>query len=284
MVSAYCITQTKDDFSLKPVFEGIDLRSLDQANRLIPDGVYTTFRTYDKFYVLDLEGHFNRLEESARLLQKDIILKRAEIRGTLRELLKNFPANEARVRISVPLTSTVPHVIEIYVFFETLVVPSFEDYQNGGRVITIRMQRDNPAAKTTTFIHTADDIRQNLPPEINEVIMVDESGRMLEGLSSNFFAVKNGVVFTDNTNVLPGITRKHVLEIINEMGIPLRCEGALYAELKNLDEAFITSTSRGVLPVRQIDDHMIGSGKVGELTRRIMERYQEQIKRMVEPI
>lgn len=284
MVSAYCITQTQDEFSLKKVFDSIDLRSLDQANRLIPDGVYTTFRTYDKLNVLDLEGHFDRLEESARLTQKEIFLQRLEIRRVLRNLLKNFPAEEARVRISVPLTSAIPKTIEIYVFLENLVVPSSQDYQNGVRVITTRMQRKNPAAKTTSFIHTADEIRQNIPKGVNEVIMVDDSGRMLEGLSSNFFAIKGGVVFTDDTHVLAGITRKHVLEIIHEMGIPLQMEGFQYADLQILDEAFITSASRGVLPVCQIDDQIIGQGKVGQITKKIMERYQEKIKRIIEPI
>lgn len=284
MISAYCITQNPDGISLQKAFERDDLRSLDQANRLIPDGVYTTFRTFEKFHVLDLEGHFDRLEGSAQLLGRELKLNRQAIRNALSELLKNFPAAEARVRISIPFTTENRDNLQIYIFLEKLVLPSLRDYQNGVRVITIRMHRENPAAKTTAFIHTADEIRRKLPKGINEAIMVDENGCMLEGLSSNFFAVKDGTIFTDDQHVLAGITRKQVLEIIQELAIPLRYEGFPYAELKTLDEAFLTSTSRGVLPIHQIDDQIIGQGMVGEITQKIMERYQKKIQKAVQPI
>ena len=284
MISAYCITQNLDRISIQKAFEEVNLKSLDQANRLIPEGVYTTFRTFEKFYVLDLEGHFDRLEGSARLLGRAFELNRQAIRQALRELLKNFPAEEARVRISIPLTNENQNMLQIYIFLEKLAIPSLHDYQNGVRVITIRMQRENPAAKSTTFIHKADEIRQKLPNDINEVVMVDENGRMLEGLSSNFFAVKDGTIFTDDQHVLAGITRKQVLEIIQELAIPLRYEGFPYAELGTLDEAFLTSTSRGVLPVRQIDDQIINRVAVGEMTKKIMEQYQIKVKNTVQPI
>lgn len=284
MISAYCITQNLDGISLQKVFEEDDLKSLDQVNRLIPDGVYTTFRTFEKFNVLDLEGHFDRLEGSARLLGREFELNRQEIRNALRELLKNFPAAEARVRISIPFTSENQERPQIYIFLEKLVTPSLQNYQNGVRVITIRMQRQNPAAKTTTFIHTTDEIRRKLSNDINEAVMVDENGRMLEGLSSNFFAVKDGTIFTDDQHVLAGITRKQVLEIIQELAIPIRYEGFPYTELGTLDEAFLTSASRGVLPVCQIDDQIIGQGVVGEITQKIMEQYQIKIQKAVQPI
>ncbi len=284
MISAYCITQTQDEFSVQKVFEQVNLKSLDQANRLIPDGVYTTFRTYDKFNVLDLDGHFDRLELSARLIKKEIILNRVAIRQVMRELLQCYPAEEVRVRLSIPLTLETSDAIKIYVLLEKLVVPSLQDYENGVRVITMRMCRENPAAKTTSFIHTADEIRQNLPAGVNEVIMIDENGRMLEGLSSNFFAIKGGAVFTDDTHVLAGITRKHVLEIIQGLKIPLCLEGVLYEDIPALSEAFITSTSRGVLPVSQIDNQLIGQGRIGEITRKVMDRYQLEIQKSVEPI
>lgn len=284
MISAYCIIQNSHGISTQKAFEDDNLKSLDQANRLIPDGVYTTFRTFEKFQVLDLEGHFDRLEGSARLLGREYKFNRQAIRNALRELLKNFLAEEARVRISIPFTTENQNRLQIYIFLEKLVIPSLHEYQFGVRVITIRMQRENPAAKTTAFIHTADEIRRKLQNDINEAVMVDEKGRILEGLSSNFFAVKDGTIFTDDQHVLAGITRKHVLEIIQELAIPLRYEGFLYAELKTLDEAFLTSTSRGVLPVRQIDDQIIGRGMVGKITKKIMERYQEKIRKAVQPI
>lgn len=281
MISAYRINQIQGDF--QRIFDGIDIHSLDEANRLIPDGVYTTFRTYEKNKVLDIEGHFDRLEHSAILLGYELKLNRELIRKILRDVLESLPADEARIRISVPLTGN-KNLSEVYIFIEKLKTPSLEEYSRGVKVITIHFYRENPAAKTTSFIHLADEIRKKLPHDVNEAIMVDKNGRMLEGLSSNFFAISKGKVFTDESHVLAGLTRKMVLEIIKEVGLPVCPEGFLYSEIDQMDEAFITSTSRGVLPVRAIDDKIIGNGKVGDLTGKIMQRYKEKIKEAIEPV
>ena len=79
--------------------------------------------------------------------------------------------------------------------------------------------------------------------------MLDNHDRFLEGLSSNFFAILGGVLWTAEQGVLSGITRAVVIECANQVGLPLRLEPPPREDLTSFDEVFITSSSRGVLPV-----------------------------------
>ena len=255
--------------------------SLDQGTRLLPGGGYTTFRTFGRFRVLRLEEHFLRLEETARLAGKLVQLDREKISLGLHQALAAYPANEMRVRVTLDL-ERAPGTI--YILVDELHTPGDEDYRQGVGVVTRQMQRQNPKAKLTSFISTASAVREKLPPGINEAVMIGEDGRALEGLSSNFFAVTSGVIWTAEQGVLSGITRSLVLEVIAEEGIPLRLEGVPAADLGRLDEAFITSASRAVLPVTIIDGQAVGDGLPGPVTRRLMEGYHNRLERELDSI
>jgi branched-chain amino acid aminotransferase len=167
---------------------------------------------------------------------------------------------------------------------ETLHTPSLKDYQQGVKVILVHFQRDNPLAKQTNFIEYAAGLRNKLPAGIHEALMVGEQGWVLEGLSSNFFAVKNGCLYTAGSGVLQGITQRVVMEIANARGIELRTQGVLVEALPDIDEAFITSASRGILPVCQIGDWQIGDGMPGVITKQLMSDYDHWIDSHIEPI
>ena len=90
---------------------------------------------------------------------------------------------------------------------------------DGVKVRTHSLHRENPKAKSTEFVGQADKVRANIGPDVNEIVMVGPDGRMLEGLSSNFFAIKDGVIWTEDEAVLPGLTRKVVLGLIRDMDL-----------------------------------------------------------------
>jgi branched-chain amino acid aminotransferase len=269
-----CLSLEKITLTLAP-------KSLDEATRQLPGGAYTTFRTFGQYQVLNLTDHLNRLEETARLDDKPVTIDRSTLKMALHEAFEQFPSNEKRVRVILDLSHNLG---ALYILIEKLVVPSSQDYEQGVKVITRAMRRQNPRAKLTGFIETAETVRQEVPEGIHEVVMVDEQGRALEGLSSNFFAVKDGVIWTAAEGVLAGITRQTVLDIIRAQGIPLHLEGIPVEGVADLDEAFLTSTSRAVLPIREIDGHIIGAGAPGEVTRAIMAAFQEQIDKNVETV
>lgn len=285
MESIVSVWRLPDDYQTRLSLENVILspapKSLDEATRQLPSGAYTTFRTFGQFQILNLTDHINRLEETARLANKPTTIDRPILKKALHEAFAQFPSNEKRVRIILDLTDKVG---TLYILIEKLVVPSNKDYEQGVKVITRAMHRQNPKAKLTGFIETAEVVRQEVPKGVHEVIMVDDHGRILEGLSSNFFAVKEGEIWTADEGILAGITRQTVLGIIRAKGIPLHLEGLPVEDAPGLDEAFLTSTSRAVLPIREIDGHIIGHGIPGKVTRAIMAAFQEQIDKNIETV
>lgn len=259
-----------------------DTATLDQASHQLPGGVYTTFRTYQKGYVLHLFDHFERLEDSARLVGFPIQLDTDRIRRELRKALAQFPADEARVRITIDLTRKIG---DLYLILEALHIPSIQDYRTGVTVITRKMQRENPQAKVTSFINKADEVRhQEIQQNIHETLMVSTDGRILEGLSSNFFGVRDQTLFTAGEGVLPGITRKLVIEVAEKAGYSVVLEGIQINALDQLSEAFITSASRAILPVTRINNRPVGTGQVGKITRELQFAFQKNLDAALDEI
>lgn len=259
-----------------------DKTTLNEIQMNLPEGVYTTLRTYQKTKVITLEHHIMRLVDSAQRLGKGVLIREQEIREALREIIRaQKNADELRFRIYVDLAFNPG---EIFIFVEPLETPPAEAYTQGVRVKTEFMKRENPEAKSTQFIAVAEALRKEWINGFNEIIMVNETGEMLEGLSSNFFAVQNRTIWTAGSGVLPGTTREIVLDILYELGIPIQFQGFNYHHLNSLDEAFITSVSRGVLPVVAIDSVVIGEGKPGEVTRNIIQAFERKIYTLAKEI
>ena len=256
--------------------------TLDAVTTHLPGGAYTTFRTYDHNKVIRLDDHLGRLEETARLAQKPVTLEQLRLREALRNVIDEYPGDmDLRIRMVLDL-EVAPG--EIYLMVEQLKTPPPDAYHSGVRVITCRLQRDNPKAKLTASIPVADKIRGQLPTGVEEALMVDEAGRILEGLTSNFFAVKGGELWTNEESVLSGITRLLVLDESVRIELPVNFRSITITDIHNLEEAFITSSSRGILPVSQIDRILIGSGKPvfpgqpGPITKRLMDCLEDRIR------
>jgi branched-chain amino acid aminotransferase len=107
---------------------------------------------------------------------------------------------------------------------------------------------------------------------------------LLEGLSSNFFAIKDNQLWTEDKRVLSGITRQIVLDIAVSEAFPVKLTGISRAELSGISEAFLTSVSRGILPIRKIDQWVIGDGEPGLITRKLMTFFREKIESELEQI
>jgi branched-chain amino acid aminotransferase len=256
--------------------------TLDDLSDSLPEGVYTTFRTFKHTKAIYLDAHFGRLEESAGLLGHPLILDRQLLRRQLRRAIGQFPEENSRIRISIDLTEIVGR---IFIAVEKLTIPSQADYDNGVKVKTRPGGRNIPRAKTTSFINIARGIREKgSDSEINEILMVNQDGNILEGLSSNFFGVMDGSMYTAEAGVLSGVTRKIVLEIIQAANLAVTYQPIHRSALPDLEEAFITSASRGVLPVALVDGLRIGLVCPGVLTTRISNAYLAKIENEIEEI
>lgn len=255
--------------------------TFDEAFARLPGGAYTTFRTYSGNQALGLDAHLRRLEESAQLTQVPVKVPKGKIRHGLRTAIASTGDGDHRIRILLDLEVNPG---DVYLLLEPLRTPSEADYQNGIRLVTCRMQRNNPRAKSTYFIRASAQIRKTLPRDAYEALMVDKENRLLECLTSNFFAVIDGEIWTANEGVLFGITRSIVLNLAKKFDVRVRLDAVTIDEVSQIDEAFITSSSRGVLPVSQIDQSRIGTEIPGPVTKKLMAAYEEKINQMIEPI
>jgi branched-chain amino acid aminotransferase len=255
--------------------------SLNAASATIPDGGYTTLRTYGKSGIIVLSHHFDRLEQSAALLGHPFHLNRSALRSVLCEIVEQTPWEESRLRVTVDCTVSPGH---LWVSVEPLPLPDPILYETGVACLTRTMHRDNPKAKYTSFITSSHTERQLVQGEINEVLMVGENRDILEGLSSNFFAFYRGNLYTAGEGVLPGITRTLILEEAERANIPVILESPRLEWLSGLDEAFISSASRAVLPVTRIDGITIGNGTPGIQSRMLLKLYQERLEQEIEDV
>lgn len=107
--------------------------------------------------------------------------------------------------------------------------------------------------------------------------LLHRDGSITEGASSNYFAVKDGVLYTAPADhlILPGITRMWVLQLAGQLNLPVREEAFTVRELAQLDELFLTSSSREIQPIAKIDDIIIGNGRCGPLTQKLVEAFHE---------
>jgi branched-chain amino acid aminotransferase len=105
------------------------------------------------------------------------------------------------------------------------------------------------------------------------VLLTDAEGNVVEGPGFNVFALCDGKLVTPKSGVLEGITRGTVIEIAKSLGIPVQLRALPAHELRNAQEAFLTSSGGGVLPVTQVDGQPVGSGERGPLTRKLLETY-----------
>ncbi|MFN8380021.1 MAG: aminotransferase class IV [Anaerolineae bacterium] len=242
---------------------------LDAASQE-PEGVYTITSTFERTKVLKMDAHLNRLEDSAQREGIVLALDRPRLRAALRQLIEEAGYGDVRFRVTVP-RSTPSNLILSCEPFKPLPAAV---YEQGVRVVLIHgAVRQNPAAKTTDWMVDRQAIEAALPEGIFTGILVGEGGELLEGLSSNFYAILAGELWTAGAGVLPGIAQQTVLEVAPDV-LPVHRAPPLAADVPRMAEAFLTSASRGIVPIVQIDDHVLGNGRPGPLTQTLRERYQ----------
>jgi branched-chain amino acid aminotransferase len=244
--------------------------SLSASSAELPQGAYTTLRTYGGRGVVRLDQHRRRLEDSVAALGRPATIDAASLRRALRRALDVGAHPESRLR----LTFSPPR---LFVAIEPFRPLPERLYEEGVACSTVALRRDVPHAKDTRFIATAQETYGRLPAGVEEGLIVGEDGTILEGLSSNFFGVVDGVLRTEEDRALGGVTRSVVLEVAQGL-LPIERRAVARAERARVAEAFLTSVSREVLPVVRIDDRQVGDSRVGEKTRAIMRGFADLVK------
>jgi len=237
-------------------------------------GVFDFLRTYNRrpFY---LEEHIARLANSARLLGLAMPWEASEVFAvTMKTLERNADLAEANIRLvvtgGISADSITPgDKTKLLVMVTDLHNCPAEWYRDGAAIITTNDERYIPSAKSTNYIPGILALSRARQQGAIESIYVDRYGRLLEGTTTNIFAFIGNKLVTPGISILPGITRKVVLELVaTEFDVEIR--DIHRDEMRLLDEVFLTASNKEVVPVVRMDDRIISGGKPGERTRRIM--------------
>ena len=245
--------------------------TMAEASGGLPHGAYTSFRTYAGDRVVRLDRHVARLGESLALLGGAVSLDGESVRRGLAAALDATGHPESRVR----LTFAPPLLFASVEPFTPLPASM---YREGVACATLALTRENAHSKDTRFIATAAGAYAALPAGAHEGLLVADDGSILEGLTSNFFAVRAGVLHTEDARALHGITRSLALELLAGL-LPVKLEPVRASQLPEVSECFLTSVSREALPAVRIDGRPVGAGAPGPVTRELMRRLSDLVAR-----
>jgi len=133
--------------------------------------------------------------------------------------------------------------------------------------------RNQPLVKFTDWVR-ARSVCETLGVNAYDYLLLDDEQRILEATSANFYVVKQGAIVTAATGILEGITRQIVLELAERAGLELELRRPTFQDLQRADEAFITSSTREIVPVSTVAGTRIGNGRPGPVFERLLTAYQ----------
>jgi branched-chain amino acid aminotransferase len=252
---------------------------------LYGEGIYETLRTYNGQPFL-FDRHMRRLRNSADMLALPVPLSNDEIDTRFRETVRaaglgDAANREAYIRILVtrgigeltydPAACPTPSIV---VIVKPHVDPPRAWLEQGVRVALVGVMRNhpgsvNPLIKSNNLLNNALAMQEAFRRGAVEGVMRNYRGELAECTQSNLFIVKNGAALTPpvDAGLLAGITREFLFEVGAANGVPVREAVLRDADLLGADEAFFTSTTRELVPIVTVDEHPIGAGKPGPVTR-----------------
>jgi len=244
--------------------------------------VFESLRTYDR-RPFHLDEHLARLYRSAELIDLDIPYTREQIAAVIREVIARNAYKHATIRIFVTGGETEDSILPtgkpvLVVLITPLGERDMQRFAQGIKVITTHLQRIMPEAKTNNYVAAVRALKEAARHNATDVLFVNEQGHVLEATRSNFFIFRGDTLVTPRQGILIGVTRNVVLNLARDR-FAVEERPVLLDELSLVGEAFITSSSKEILPVVQIDDLVIGDGKPGPRTIELEQRFIDLVER-----
>jgi branched-chain amino acid aminotransferase len=260
---------------------------------LYGEGVYETLRTYNGQPFL-FDRHMRRMRKSAGMVALDVPLTDAQIDTRFRETMQaaglGETGREAYIRILI--TRGVGELTydlaacpspSIVIIVKPNVEPPLAAFEQGVKASLVPIVRNhpgsvNPLIKSNNLLNNALAMQEAFRRGGFEGIMRNYKGELAECTQSNLFIVKSGAALTPpiDAGLLPGITREFLFEVGQDAGIPVREAVLRDEDLFGADEAFLTSTTREVLPIVKVDDRQVGAGTPGPITRALLDGYRKK--------
>jgi branched-chain amino acid aminotransferase len=257
---------------------------------LYGEGVYEVLRTYRKQPFL-YEPHMTRLRQSAEQIALTVPWTDAEMHDRIAATIaaSDIPGE---VYIRILLTRGVGDLVydpaacpnpTTVIIVKPHVDSAATVYEDGVTISLVPIVRNHPASvnpriKSNNLLNNALAMQQAVKRQTFEALMRNHRGELCECAQSNFFVVTGGVLRTAplDAGLLAGVTRAFVLEVARALGYPTREETLLEEDLASAEEAFLTSTTREIVPVVRVDTQTIGAGVPGPITRALMAEFHKR--------
>jgi branched-chain amino acid aminotransferase len=268
--------------------------SVFDSGFMLGDGVWEGLRVHDG-RIAFLDRHLDRLFEGAKAIAMDIGLSREALTKRLYDTLDaNGMSDGVHVRLMVTrgLRSTPYQDPRVIVSGATVVIsaeykePPEDLHERGLKLFTVHVRRGDPAVQDQK-INSHSKLNcilaciQAIEAGADEGLMLDPHGFVATCNSTHFFIVRDGEVWTSSGKYcLGGITRGLTLEIAREAGIPAIEKDFSLTDVYGADEAFVTGTFAGIVPVREVDGRKLTNGR-GPMVDRLQKLYAERVERDV---
>lgn len=253
------------------------------------DGVWEGLRVYPEG-ILHLDRHLNRMIESAHALAFENVPDLDFVRKAIRETLEtNGMTENAHLRLTLSRGEKITSGMDPRLNQKgclLIVLAEWKDlvYDNssGIKVITSTQRRNGPQFLDSKIHHN--NLLNNIIAKIqaniagvDAAIMLDQNGFVSELNDTNLFMIKNDELLTPHADAcLPGISRNFVLEIAQQMGVPVHEKNLSLTEFYNADEVFATGTMGELTPVEEIDGRIITNKREGSLLRKLQDAFDIQ--------
>ena len=239
-----------------------------------------------------LEDHTRRLFNSAKILQIEVPFTQDEINSAHRTVVNVNKLKEAYIRPLVFLGSEGMGLrakdLKVHVGIAAWEWPSYMDpeaLETGIKVRTSSYTRHHvnitmcKAKASGNYMNSMLALREALDSGCDEAMMLDNEGYVAEGSGENFFMVRDDIIFTpDLTSCLDGITRDTIFKLAADHGIEVREKRITRDEVYICDEAFFTGTAAEVVPIREYDGRIVGSGKRGPVAEMLQAAYFDVVR------
>jgi branched-chain amino acid aminotransferase len=264
---------------------------------LYGDGVFEGIRAYNG-RVFKLKEHVERLFYSAKAILLQIPLSPEQVAKAVLDSCRANKIRDGYIRLVVtrgvgnlglnPRNCKKPSVI---VIADKIQVYPAELYARGMEIVTVPTVRNlhsavNPAIKSLNYLNNILAKIEANNAGVEEAVMLNAEGFVSEGTADNLFIVKKGDLFTPplSAGALYGITRQTVIELAQDIRIKVSEPNLTRYDLFNADECFLTGTGAEIMPVIKIDGRVIGTGKPGKITQKLVDDYHSLTKTSGEPI
>ena len=247
-------------------------------------GVFDFLVTYNNRPFL-IDRHIDRLFNSAKILGLTIGKTKREIESIVNNTLsKNINGKEKTIRIlitgGVGNSSTEPSAkASIIVIVEDRHFYPNALFENGAKALSYKYSRPFPEIKSLEYSVAIKALNLAKKSGCIEAVYYDEkSGNITEATTSNVFIVKNKQIYTSDNKILFGITRDLVISLCHII-YPVRKRPIKLSDIFSADEVFLTASNKEVMPVVKVDKKKIGNGKVGHVTKDVIQLFRNFVEK-----